>query len=80
MTKHLTESEAWSTELPRTGVEFHVLTGTVWVTQESDPEDHILVGPATFTSDRRGRLAVMGLTAADVQFEGAARRPFQHAA
>jgi hypothetical protein len=68
-TRHLNPTEAWSTEVTRTGVEVRVLAGTVWVTRESDFEDHVLVAPAVFTTDRRGRLATVALTPAVVEVE-----------
>ncbi|HET9552299.1 MAG TPA: DUF2917 domain-containing protein [Anaeromyxobacteraceae bacterium] len=80
MTKHLTRSEAWSTEVHHAGTEVRVLAGTVWVTQEADPEDHVLVAPATFTTRRHGRIAMEALTAADVQVDGVAPRGLSAAA
>ena len=72
MTKHITKSAAWSTEIPHAGAQFRVLAGTVWVTQEADPEDHVLVGPAVFNAHHHGRLAMVALTTADVQVDAAA--------
>ena len=74
MTKHLAVAEAWSTELNHHHhVEIHVLAGTIWVTQESDPVDHVLEAPAVFTTDHAGRVAMQALTAADVAVEPAHR-------
>jgi DNA-binding PucR family transcriptional regulator len=70
MTKHLAAAEAWSTELNHHHqVEIRVLAGTIWVTQESDPVDHVLEAPAVFTTDHAGRVAMQALTAADVAVE-----------
>jgi len=69
MTKHLAVAEAWSTELNHHQVEIHVLAGTIWVTQESDPVDHVLEAPAVFITDHAGRVAMQALTAADVAVE-----------
>jgi hypothetical protein len=66
-TKHLAASETWSTELRRGPVVVHVLKGIVWVTQEADLEDHVLVAPAAFTADHAGRLAMQALSPADVE-------------
>jgi DNA-binding PucR family transcriptional regulator len=73
-TKHLAAAEAWSTETSHQhAVEIRVLAGTVWVTQESDPVDHVLEAPAVFTTDHAGRVALQALTAADVAVEPHAR-------
>ena len=72
-TKHLAAAEAWSTDVHHHAVEIHVLAGTVWVTQESDPVDHVLEAPAVFTTDHSGRIALQALTAADVAVEPHAR-------
>jgi Protein of unknown function (DUF2917) len=66
MNKHLTRSEAWSTAVHGAGMEIRVLAGSVWLTQEADPEDHVLVAPAVFTTRHRGRVAMEALTPADV--------------
>jgi hypothetical protein len=69
-TKHLAAAEAWSTELHHHhAVEIRVLAGTIWVTQESDPVDHVLEAPAVFTTDHAGRVAMQALTAAEVAVE-----------
>ena len=68
-TINLTESAVWSTEINHGGVEIHVLAGTAWVTQEADPEDHVLVAPAVFTAQRRGRLVMAALAPTIVQVE-----------
>ncbi len=69
MNKHLATSEAMSAEVHGTGLEIHVLTGTVWVTQESDPEDHVLQAPATFVTHQHGRVALQAFADAEVQLE-----------
>lgn len=57
-----------------------MLAGTVWLTRESDPEDHVLTAPAVFTSHRRGRLAVEALTRAIVEVGHAASQALRTAA
>ena len=80
MNKHLATAEAWSTEAHGTGLEIHVLTGTVWVTQESDPEDHVLQAPATFVTHQHGRVAMQAFADAEVQVAELSGRPLLHAA
>ncbi len=57
----LEEDETWSFEAGRPGVEVDCLSGEVWVTVEGDPQDHVLAAGATFSTGRRGRLAMMAL-------------------
>jgi len=80
MNKHLSTSEAWSAPVHGAGMEIQVLAGTVWVTQESDPVDHVLEAPATFTTHQHGRIAIQALSAADVKVDGLAPGGFLHAA
>lgn len=79
-TKHLAGAEAWSTEVPPGGLEVRVLRGTVWVTMERDPEDHVLVAPATFAAPAGGRLAMEAFTVADVEVAELAPHDLRHAA
>jgi len=67
MNKHLATSEAWSATVHGAGLEIHVLAGTVWVTQESDPQDHVLQAPATYVTHQHGRVAMQAFAAAEVQ-------------
>lgn len=69
MIVELSESRAWSTEVAGAGVELRVLAGTVWVTQEKDPEDHVLEASGVFVTDRAGRLAIQSLTASRIEVE-----------
>jgi hypothetical protein len=62
----LDESQAWSVPVGHEGLEIHVNAGTVLVTREGDPEDHVLVAPGVFTSHAHGRLAVWALTPAEL--------------
>lgn len=63
----LQNSQAWSVPVGHEGFEVHVNTGTVLVTREGDPEDHVLVAPEAFTSHAHGRLAIWALTPAEVE-------------
>ena len=67
MVIELRPSQTWSAEVDRRGLEVRIAAGEVWITRESDPEDHLLSAPATFESRSRGRLAVLALTAARVE-------------
>jgi hypothetical protein len=69
MNKHLATSEAWSATVHGAGLEIHVLAGTVWVTQESDPEDHVLQAPATFVTHQHGRVAMQAFADAEVRVD-----------
>ena len=80
MNKHLATSEAWSATVHGAGLEIHVLTGTVWVTQESDPEDHVLQAPATFVTHQHGRIAMQAFADADVQVAELKPQGLLHAA
>jgi hypothetical protein len=66
MKLELSNSQAWSVPVGPEGLEIHVTAGTVLVTREGDPEDHVLVAPGAFSSDAHGRLAVWALTPAEL--------------
>ena len=80
MNKHLATAEAWSAEVHGSGLEIHVLAGTVWVTQESDPEDHVLQAPATFVTHQHGRVAMQAFADADLQVDERKGRTLLNAA
>ncbi len=63
----LNESKTWSGAAGRDGIQVRVSAGTVWVTQESDPEDHVLAAPCVFDSRPGGRVVVYALTPASVE-------------
>ena len=65
------EAGTWSGEVAGSGLELRVLAGTVWVTQEADPEDHVLEVSGAFSTTHAGRVAIQSLTPALVQVEGA---------
>jgi hypothetical protein len=65
----LTESKTWSSRSSRQGLQVRVKTGTVWVTQESDPEDHVVAAPAVFEAKKHGRVVLYALTPASVEVE-----------
>jgi hypothetical protein len=67
MTVELSESRTWSAEVEPNGLELRVLGGTVWVTQEADPEDHVLGATGRFVTYRAGRVAIQALTPASVE-------------
>ncbi|BDG09830.1 DUF2917 domain-containing protein [Anaeromyxobacter paludicola] len=60
-TVDLDEGKAWSAEGRRHGVAIRCETGTVWITVEGDPEDHVLQAPAVFETHGRGRVAAQAL-------------------
>ncbi len=57
----LEENETWSFEARGPEVKLACSAGELWITVEGDPEDHILSTGATFSTGRRGRVAVMAL-------------------
>lgn len=62
MIVELNEAEAWSTEVEGAGLELRVMSGTAWVTQEGDGEDHVVRASGVFITDRGGRVAIQALT------------------
>lgn len=71
MIVELNESKTWSAQVERAGMEVRVLAGTVWVTQEKDPEDHILQASGVFVTHQAGRVAIQSLTPARLEVAGA---------
>ncbi|HTN54397.1 MAG TPA: DUF2917 domain-containing protein [Anaeromyxobacter sp.] len=69
MQLELRESKTWSGPAGREGLRVRVSSGTVWVTQEADPEDHVLAGPGVFDTRPRGRVVVYALTPATVEVD-----------
>jgi hypothetical protein len=63
----LARDETWSARVFGSGVEVQCLSGTVWLTREGDPYDHVLSSGETFVSERSGRLALMALEPARVR-------------
>jgi Protein of unknown function (DUF2917) len=63
----LNEARTWSAQVAGAGMEVRVLAGTVWVTQEKDPEDHIVQASGVFVTDRPGRVAIQSLTPARLE-------------
>jgi hypothetical protein len=64
MKLELRDGQAWSVPVGHAGFEVHVVRGTVLVTREGDPEDHVLSAPDAFTTFASGRLAVWALSPA----------------
>jgi len=73
MILELNETGTWSAEVANEGMEIRVLAGTVWVTQASDPEDHVLGASGRFATSSRGRVAILSLTPARLEVAGAHR-------
>ncbi len=67
MMLELSQSQTWSTEVGRRGVEVRVCSGQVWITRERDSEDHVVVAPQGFESARRGKLVVFALSPARIE-------------
>ena len=66
----LQDHAAWSARVPRAGLEVRCGSGTVLVTVEGDPEDHVLEAGGVLSVQRRGRLAVWALASARVTVRG----------
>ncbi len=60
----LEEQETWSSPVGKDGVDIRVASGSVWVTQATDPEDHVMAAPGAFESRRAGKVVVFALTPA----------------
>lgn len=60
----LNEQETWSAPVGKDGVDIRVASGSVWVTQATDPEDHVLEAPGALESRRPGKVVVFALTPA----------------
>jgi len=58
---HITLDDNQACSLPpgRAGVRVECISGTVWVTCEGDPADHVLEVGEAFETDGVGRLAMM---------------------
>ena len=67
MTLELSEAQAWSAVVGRAGLVVRVRSGSIWLTREGDPEDHLLGVGQVLESGRRGRLAVLALTPARLE-------------
>ncbi|AMO22377.1 hypothetical protein UC35_05025 [Ramlibacter tataouinensis] len=53
--------------LPRpAGISLICATGTVWITHDGDCKDVVLEAGESYTSERRSRMLVYGLTASSV--------------
>lgn len=63
----LSQSQTWSAEVGRAGIEVRVASGEVWITRERDREDHVLTGPDRFDSAWRGKLVLFALSPARVE-------------
>src|SRR5215217_7980815 len=45
------------------GAALQAISGKVWLTQEGDSRDHVLIGGTTFCTDRSGRVVLTGIDA-----------------
>lgn len=63
----LSESQTWSADVGRDGIQVRVRSGEVWITRQGDVIDHVLGPASSFESRRKGRLALFALTAARVE-------------
>ena len=54
-------------EASRAGLSLRCRSGMMWVTQEGDPEDHIVSSPGRYETRRPGRVVVVALE--PVRFE-----------
>jgi hypothetical protein len=71
MIVELNETGTWSADVANAGMEIRVLDGSIWVTQEADPEDHIVGAAGRFVTSHRGRVAIQSLTPARLEVAGA---------
>lgn len=60
----LSEAETWAAPVDGDGVDIRVTSGSVWVTQATDPDDHVLDAPGSLESRRPGKVVVFALTPA----------------
>lgn len=67
MMLELSESQTWSAEVGRDGIQLRVRSGEVWITRQGDVLDHVVPAHETFDSKRKGRLVVLALTPARVE-------------
>lgn len=63
----LDEDECGSFRVPAPGAEVACLAGSLWVTLEGDPEDHVLAAGESLAALPGGRLAFMALRDARVR-------------
>ncbi len=63
----LSQSQTWSANVGRAGIEVRVASGDVWITRERDKEDHVLTGPDAFNSTQKGKLVIYALSPARIE-------------
>jgi hypothetical protein len=83
MTLNLSESQTWTADVGRDGIEVQVRSGEVWLTRQNDPEDHVLRASEIFDSSWKGRLVLCALTPARIEvteLPAAAASEMAHAA
>ena len=62
------------------GVRIEARTGTVWVTEEANPRDHILVAGQALVVSRAGRTLIQAMQPAWIALQEAANQPLEGAA
>jgi hypothetical protein len=62
----LAADATWSAPATPGGLSIRCERGSVWITVENDPEDHVLAAPGTFSVQARGRVAAMALEPARI--------------
>ena len=60
--KRLSPHSPWILKGDQRGKKISSLCGVVWITQASDPEDHLLNAGETFVVTRRGPIVVEGIS------------------
>lgn len=66
MTRHLAADEIASVEIHDAPLRLEVVSGAIWVTQERDSVDYVLVAPAVQTFRHPGRLVIEALEDAEL--------------
>jgi hypothetical protein len=67
-TAHLHAKEILELENQKSGIQLTILSGTAWITQPGDPDDHILRANETLDIDKAGLVLVQAMPEAIVRW------------